>query len=116
MIAIVVVQAYLMLKMPEYVGKITNLISPKEKVVNFRSELWQYGFAMLGFAIATFVAAIGAGFTSSLLGSRVGKNLRTAVFNKVESFSLGEINKFSTPSLITRSVNDIQQISMAITM
>ena len=42
--------------------------------------------------------------------------LRDKVFRKVESFSMNEINKFSTASLITRCTNDVQQIQMFITI
>ena len=74
------------------------------------------GFQMLGIALLGAVASICVAFLASKLGAGVAKDLRLAVFNKVESFSNNEFNKFSTASLITRSTNDIVQIQMVLVM
>lgn len=74
------------------------------------------GFQMLGIALLGAVASICVAFLASKFGAGVAKDLRLAVFKKVESFSNSEFNKFSTASLITRSTNDIVQIQMVIVM
>ncbi|MEG0592614.1 MAG: ABC transporter ATP-binding protein, partial [Coprobacillus sp.] len=74
------------------------------------------GIKMLGIALLSAGAAIAAAFLSSRVGSGVAKDLRKGVFEKVETFSNGEMNKFSTASLITRSTNDITQVQMVVTM
>lgn len=53
------------------------------------------------------------GITASHVASGLSATLRSKVYSKVESFSIAEVNKFSTASLITRTTNDIQQIHMA---
>jgi len=43
-----------------------------------------------------------------------GRDVRSAIFRKVESFSQAELNRFGTPSLITRNTNDVQQVQMVV--
>jgi len=43
-----------------------------------------------------------------------GRDLRSDVFRKVQSFSQAEVDQFGTPSLITRTTNDVQQVQMAV--
>lgn len=70
------------------------------------------GLRMLLVAAIAATAAIVTGFLASRIATGFSRKLRLATFQKIESFSLNEINKFSTASLITRSTNDIQQIQM----
>lgn len=74
------------------------------------------GLKMLGIALLGSVAAMISAFLSSRVGSGVARDLRKAVFEKVESFSNTEFNKFSTASLITRTTNDITQVQMLMIM
>lgn len=68
------------------------------------------GVKMLGIALIGSIAAMLSAYLSSRVGSGVARDLRKAVFKKVESFSNAEFNKFSTASLITRTTNDITQV------
>ena len=74
------------------------------------------GAKMLGLALLAMVVAIGVSFLAARVGSRVSRNLRGDVFEKVVSLSHSEFDKFSIASLITRSTNDIQQVQMLIIM
>lgn len=74
------------------------------------------GAKMLGITLVMTAAAVVAGLIASFTSARVGMNLRSRIFKKVVSFSHGEMDKFSTASLITRSTNDIQQIQMVCVM
>ena len=74
------------------------------------------GLKMLGIALLGSIAAMTAAFLSSRVGAGVARDLRKAVFKKVESFSNTEFNKFSTASLITRTTNDITQVQMLMIM
>lgn len=69
---------------------------------------------MLAYSVVMMAAAILVGLLASKIGARLGLNLRERVFTKVVSFSHGEMEKFSTASLITRSTNDIQQVQMVV--
>ena len=74
------------------------------------------GLKMLGIALIGTVAAMSSAYLSSRVGAGVAKDLRKAVFKKVESFSNTEFNKFSTASLITRTTNDITQVQALMIM
>ena len=74
------------------------------------------GLKMLGIALIGSLAAMTAALLSSKVGAGVARDLRKAVFEKVESFSNTEFNKFSTASLITRTTNDITQVQMLMVM
>ena len=72
------------------------------------------GLQMLGVALISMASAITIMLLSARVAAKLGKTLREKVFKKVLSFSTGELNQFSTASLITRSTNDIQQIQQLI--
>ena len=74
------------------------------------------GGQMLLYSLMSALAAIVGSYTSSIVSMGIGRDLRGAVFEKVNSFSLEEINKFSTASLITRTTNDVTQIQQATMM
>lgn len=74
------------------------------------------GIRMLVIALMGAIASIAAAYLASKVGAGVARDLRSAVFHKVESFSNEEMNRFSTASLITRSTNDITQIQMVVVM
>ncbi len=78
--------------------------------------IFQSGLKMLGIALIGSLAAMASAFLSSRVGSGFARDLRKAVFEKVESFSNSEFNKFSTASLITRTTNDITQVQMLMIM
>ena len=74
------------------------------------------GLEMLVVTLIGMVATIIASFFAARVAAGVSQKLRNDVFEKVESFSMNEFDKFSTASLITRNTNDIQQIQMFIFM
>lgn len=74
------------------------------------------GLQMLGMALVIMIASITVTFLSARVAATLGRNLRDQIFGKVISFSSGEMDKFSTASLITRSTNDIQQVQMLFAM
>lgn len=78
------------------------------------SDIVGEGKWMLLCAFGSLSSAIIVGYLASKISASFSKNLRSRIFSKVESFSMKEINEFSTASLITRSTNDITQIQMVI--
>jgi ATP-binding cassette subfamily B multidrug efflux pump len=74
------------------------------------------GMIMLLVSLLGGVCTVGVGYLASRSSSGVARDLRKAVFNKVESFSSTEFDRFSTASLITRSTNDVTQVQMVIGM
>ena len=89
-----------------------NLGIDTDKIQN--NYILKTGLQMLGIALISMVSAITIMLLSARVAAKLGKTLREKVFKKVLSFSTGELNKFSTASLITRSTNDIQQIQQLI--
>ena len=76
-------------------------------------DIWREGGLMLAFAVCSALCQVATGIAASRVASRLSATLRGKVYAKVESFSIAEVNAFSTSSLITRTTNDIQQIHMA---
>lgn len=74
------------------------------------------GIKMLMVALVSALAAMAGVYLSSRVGAGLSRDLRKAVFEKVESFSNIEFNKFSTASLITRTTNDITQVQSLMVM
>jgi ATP-binding cassette, subfamily B, multidrug efflux pump len=71
-----------------------------------------FGALMIGISLAQVVCNIGAVYYGARTASAVGRDVRAAVFDRVQSFSSREVGRFGAPSLITRTTNDVQQIQM----
>lgn len=78
--------------------------------------IFSSGLRMLGIALFGTICAIIVTFLASRIAAGVSRNLRLAVFSKVENFSSAEFNQFSTGTLITRTTNDVQQIQQVLVM
>jgi ATP-binding cassette, subfamily B, multidrug efflux pump len=74
------------------------------------------GGIMLLVTLLSVVCAIAVSYLSALAAAGTARDMRKAIFQKVESFSSTEFDHFSTASLITRSTNDITQIQMVVIM
>ena len=71
-----------------------------------------YGALMIGISLAQVVCNIGAVYYGARTASALGRDMRAAVFDRVQSFSAREVGHFGAPSLITRTTNDVQQVQM----
>ncbi|MYS69095.1 ATP-binding cassette domain-containing protein [Streptomyces sp. SID5926] len=71
-----------------------------------------YGALMIGISLAQVVCNIGAVFYGARTAAALGRDVRGAVFDRVQSFSAREVSHFGAPSLITRTTNDVQQVQM----
>lgn len=74
------------------------------------------GAIMLAVTLALGVCSVVAVYYSARTAMRFGRDVRASMFEKVQSFSLHEVNEFGTPSLITRNTNDVQQVQMLVLM
>lgn len=102
---------FLDLKIPDYMSKITTLVKTEGSL----QDIFHAGKLMLLCALLSLIIALFTRFLSSWFGSKVSFQLRKAIFEHVESFSLAEMNQFTTASLITRSTNDVTQIQNFLT-
>ena len=104
------------------VRAITNLYLPtlnadiinKGVVPGNTGYIWRVGGYMLGVTVLQIICTIIAAYLGAKVAMAFGRDVRGGLFRKVESFSQGEINRFGTPSLITRGTNDVQQIQMVL--
>ncbi|WP_151773079.1 ABC transporter ATP-binding protein [Streptomyces abyssomicinicus] len=71
-----------------------------------------FGALMLGISLAQVLCNIGAVHFGARTAAALGRDMRAAVFDRVQSFSARELGRFGAPSLITRTTNDVQQIQM----
>ena len=99
----------------EFIGFTQEMLS-LVGVAKEANAYWQVGYKMIGVALIIFMSIMVRNILSSLLSSRISKDMRRLVFAKVNSFSSTEINKFSTASLITRSTNDVTQVQRTLLM
>lgn len=109
----IVAQVGLDLKIPDYMSEITKYSQMPGSAM---ADIWLAGGKMMLCALGSLAAAVAVGFFASRIAASFSKRLRSLLFSKVDSFSMEEINLFSTDSLITRSTNDITQVQMLITM
>ena len=116
-VGVIVFQVYLEIELIEYMGNIISLIQQHAQGAELTSQaLWDVGWKMILIALGICVSVIVVNFMASMVAARFSKKLRTTIFSKVNSFSMEEMNKFSTASLITRSTNDIKQVEQTIFM
>lgn len=108
----ILLQVFFDLKIPDFMSKITTLV----ETAGSTEEVLNTGLMMLLCAFGSLAASIIVTLLAAKIASAFSKRLRGAMFDKVESFTLQEINAFSTASLITRSTNDVSQVQMLIVM
>lgn len=106
-------QVWLDLKLPDFMSEITTLVQTKGSETR---EIWAAGGKMLLCALGSMILSVIVGYFAARVATSLSKELRKGVFEKTLSFSMEEINGFSTASLITRSTNDITQIQQTVAM
>ena len=112
-VILVAFQVWLDLKLPDYMSEITILVKTEGSQM---SDILEQGKYMMLCAGGSLVSAIFVGYLSSFISATFSKNIRKKLFEKVQNFSMEEINNFSTSSLITRTTNDITNIQRFISM
>lgn len=109
------IQVRLDLMLPEYMGNIIKIIGNAYQTgENQTSAILSEGLWMLLVTFGSIVSTIIASYFAARVGTRAANITRKKLFSHVQGFSLEEVNEFTTPSLITRSTNDIQQVQMAL--
>jgi len=109
-VGLLLVQAIANLYLPNLNADIINNGVSKGDVAHIMSV----GGFMLGVTLLLGVAAIIAVYWSSRTAMAFGRDVRGALFRKVQTFSQQEVNLFGAPSLITRNTNDVQQVQMVL--
>ena len=112
-VVLIACMVYLELEIPGYMSSITTeIVSPDTDM----DVVYGDGGMMLLCAFGSLVVSIVVGGLAAWIATSFSKRLRELEYARVQSFSLEEMNRFSTSSLITRSTNDITQIQMTTAM
>jgi ATP-binding cassette subfamily B protein len=106
-IVFIVLQVWLDLKMPDYMTEITKLVQTPGSAM---SDIWFAGGKMVACALGSLVFSFIVGYFAANAATSLSARLRSKIYGKTMSFGMEEIGRFSTPSLITRTTNDITQI------
>lgn len=112
-VALIVLQVYLDLKLPDYMASITKIVQTEGSLVK---DVLGEGAKMLICAFGSLLSAVVVSYFVTKVAATFSRDLRKDIFGKVLSFSMEEIKNFSTSSLITRTTNDITQVQMLIAM
>lgn len=114
----VCLNVYLELKIPDYMSNITTLLSTEGTKVKdiFAWNFDAPGMRMVLLSLGSFAASVVVGFLAARIAASFSTRLRDDIFHSVLNFSDAEIKKFSIPSLLTRTTNDITQIQLVFTM
>jgi len=78
--------------------------------------IWRTGGMMLAVTLVQVGCSIWATYLGAKTAMSFGRDVRSALFERVLSFSSRELNHFGAPSLITRNTNDVQQVQMLVLM
>ena len=110
---LIIFQVWLDLRLPDYMSEITKLVQTEGSKM---SDILSQGGYMLLCALGSLRSAFIVGYLTSYISATFSQKIRKTLFSKVQSFSMEEIKKFKTSSLITRTTNDITNIQMFISM
>lgn len=103
----ILIQVYFELKLPDYMSQMTQLTQTPGSEI---TDILLSGSKMMLCAFVALLLAIVLHIISAKVATDYSWSIRTKLYDKVQSFSLEQMNKFSAPSLITRSTNDITQV------
>ena len=112
-IALIIGQIYFDLTMPDFMSDLTVLINTPGSEM---ADILSVGAKMLGCTLASAALAIACGFLTSRIASGYSYAVREKLFSHVMMLGKAETSKFSIPSLITRTTNDITQLQMIVVM
>lgn len=112
-VAFIFLAVYLDLEVPSYMKEVATLLQTPGVGLD---QLMGPGALMLGLSLASFASLVMVGFLAARLAASYTTRLRSDIYSQVLSYSDAEIKRFSIPSLLTRTTNDISQIQLLITM
>ena len=111
-VALLMIQAAGSLYLPDLNADIIN----NGVVDGDAGYIWRTGGLMLGVALAVGLASVMTVYWASRVSMGVGADMRAAIYQRVRAFSAREMNRFGISSLITRNINDVQQVQLFLRM
>jgi len=112
-VVLILGQIYFELTMPDYMSDLTVLIKTEGSKMK---DILAVGAKMLGCTFSSAVLTIACGFLVSRIASGFSFAVREKLFTHIMTLGKAETGKFSIPSLITRTTNDITQLQMIVSM
>ena len=108
----IAMQAWGVLRLPTLMSEIVN-----KGIIDKDTDLiLMVGVQMFLWTVLSSIGALSSSYFSAKIGAAIGRDMRDDVFKKILSFSIAEIDKFSTASLITRTTNDISTVQNTLIM
>jgi len=111
-IALLMVQAAGNLYLPDLNADLIN----NGVIKGDADHIWRTGGVMLGIVFALGIVSIVTVYLASRVSMRAGADIRDAIYRRVQGFSGVEMSRFGIPSLITRNINDVQQVQLFLQM
>ena len=112
-VAFIFLAVCLDLEVPSYMKEVATLLQTPGVGLD---QLMGPGALMLGLSLASFASLVMVGYLAARLAASYTTRLRSDIYSQVLGYSDAEIKRFSIPSLLTRTTNDISQIQLLITM
>ncbi len=115
-IGITVLQVYCSMLMIDYISNLISSITYLSNGIGSPTDIWYWGGMIVLVATGSTCCQILIAVLASYITANLSTDIRKDLNERITNFSLAEINRFSTASLVTRATNDIEQISMCTTM
>lgn len=104
---------WLELEIPSYISEMTTLLQEEGSTA---ADIMKPGWTMIGLSLLSFSTSVIVGFLAARIAASFTTRLRSEIYHQVMDYSQAEIKKFSIPSLLTRTTNDLTQLQVLITM
>ena len=110
----IVAGVWMDLALPEYLADMTLIVTGMSE--GTMGDIWRLGGIMMAFATGSIITSLAVAWIGAIVSSSQSARIRKDVFNRVGDFSATEMQRFSVPSLITRSTNDVTQVRIFVAM
>ena len=112
----VTIEVVLECLIPFVIAQLINVIDVNAPGDIRMDRVWMYGSILIAMAVVSLVAGALAGAFCARASAGFAKNVRKDMFYNIQTFSFENIDKYSTPSLVTRMTTDVWNVQMAYMM
>lgn len=112
----VTIEVVLECLIPFVIAQLINVIDQTSPAAIDMGKVWMYGGILIAMAVVSLATGVLAGAACARASAGFAKNVRKDMFYNIQTFSFENIDKFSTPSLVTRMTTDVWNLQMAYMM
>lgn len=112
----VTIEVVLECLIPFVIAQLINVIDQTSPAAIDMGKVWMYGGILIAMAVVSLATGALAGAACARASAGFAKNVRKDMFYNIQTFSFENIDKFSTPSLVTRMTTDVWNLQMAYMM